>query len=54
MTPLSWEHWIDRFQNRGYRVITPGWPGIEGHTEEEIRREPSALNGVGVTEIAGN
>src|SRR5258708_34632791 len=27
MTPLCWEHWIDRFQTKGYRWLAPAWPG---------------------------
>jgi pimeloyl-ACP methyl ester carboxylesterase len=30
MTPLSWEGWIDRFSARGFRVLAPPWPGMEG------------------------
>jgi hypothetical protein len=24
MTPLSWEHWVARYQGQGLRVIAPG------------------------------
>jgi pimeloyl-ACP methyl ester carboxylesterase len=51
MTPHSWEPWAQRFSNRGYEVLTPAWPGLEGHAPAEIRRDPSALAGLGVTEI---
>jgi pimeloyl-ACP methyl ester carboxylesterase len=27
MTPLCWEHWVDRFQAKGYRCIAWPWPG---------------------------
>ncbi|HEY2979898.1 MAG TPA: alpha/beta fold hydrolase [Anaerolineales bacterium] len=27
MTPLCWEHWIARYQAKGYRCIAPPWPG---------------------------
>lgn len=50
MTPRSWEHWIDRYTERGYRVIAPAWPGLEGEVEQ-IRRDPSPLAGLGITEI---
>ena len=23
MTPLSWEHWVERYSGRGYRVLAP-------------------------------
>ena len=29
MTPLSWGHWVARYQRQGLRVIAPGYPGIE-------------------------
>lgn len=50
MTPLSWEHWVDRYSSRGYKVHAPAWPGMEGDIEE-LRRDPSAVAGLGVTEI---
>jgi pimeloyl-ACP methyl ester carboxylesterase len=50
MTPLSWEHWIDRYTSRGYRVLAPAWPGMEGDIDD-FRRDPSAVYHVGVEEI---
>ena len=29
MTPLSWEHWVDRFSERGHEVLAPAWPGFD-------------------------
>jgi pimeloyl-ACP methyl ester carboxylesterase len=29
MTPLCWEHWIPWFEKKGYRCLTPAWPGRE-------------------------
>ena len=51
MTPLSWEHWVDRFTGRGHRVIAPAWPGMDGPVEE-LRRDTSAFARLGVSEIA--
>jgi hypothetical protein len=28
MTPLAWEHRVTRYEERGFRVLTPGYPGI--------------------------
>ncbi len=53
MTPLSWEHWIERYSDKGYNVLAPAWPGMEGDIET-IRRDPSALGGLGVTEIVAH
>ena len=50
MTPLSWEHWIERYRARGHEVHAPAWPGLEGDVEE-LRRDPAPLRGLGVKEI---
>jgi pimeloyl-ACP methyl ester carboxylesterase len=50
MTPLSWEHWIDRYQARGHEVLAPAWPGLDGDIEE-LRADPSAIEHVGIGEI---
>ena len=51
VTTLSWEHWISRYQARGYRVLAPNWPGMEAGIED-LRRNPSVISRLGVTEIA--
>ena len=33
VTPRSWEHWIDHFETRGYRVLAPAYPGFEVEVE---------------------
>jgi len=53
MTPRSWDPFRGFFEARGYRVMTPPWPRLRGEVED-IRRDPSALNGLGVTEIANH
>ena len=50
MTPLSWGDWIRRYTGFGFLVLAPAWPGLEGEIEA-IRRDPSPLEGLGVTEI---
>lgn len=50
MTPRSWEQWIDRYTAQGHRVLAPAWPGLEDGVEA-VRRDPSALAGLGVEEI---
>jgi pimeloyl-ACP methyl ester carboxylesterase len=50
VTPRSWDPFRGFYEQRGYRVLTPPWPGIEGEVEE-IRRDPSPLAGVGIAEI---
>jgi len=53
MTPLAWEHWVTRYEARGFTVLTPGYPGIEqGEAGVRQRREdPSGIAHVGVREV---
>jgi pimeloyl-ACP methyl ester carboxylesterase len=50
LTPRSWEGWKARFEQRGHEVITPAWPRMDRDVEA-LRQDPSALNGLGITEI---
>lgn len=50
VTPLSWEPFKRFYENRGYRVLAPAWPGIKGSVAE-MRRDPSSFNGVGAGEV---
>src|SRR6478736_4928318 len=54
MTPKSWDTWAERFRAQGHEVIVPGWPGIDDRTVDDIRRDPSALKGIGLRQIADN
>lgn len=51
MTPTSWDTWAERFRAQGHEVIVPGWPGIDDRTVADIRRDPSALKGIGLKQI---
>jgi pimeloyl-ACP methyl ester carboxylesterase len=53
MTPLAWEHWVERYEARGCTVLTPGYPGIgQGETGLlALRENPDAVGGVGVREV---
>jgi pimeloyl-ACP methyl ester carboxylesterase len=53
MTPLSWEHWVDRYHQRGLKVVTPGYPGIEEGEAgvAALRDDPSPLANLGVREV---
>lgn len=53
MTPRSWEHFVCFYETHGYRVLTPAWPGMNGEVEQ-LRRDPSGLASLGVTEIANH
>jgi pimeloyl-ACP methyl ester carboxylesterase len=50
MTSLSWEHWIDRYEAHGFRVLAPAWPGMDGDIEE-LRRDPSGIEHLGIRAI---
>jgi pimeloyl-ACP methyl ester carboxylesterase len=50
MTPRSWDPFRGLYVQRGYRVLAPPWSRIEGEVEE-IRRDPSAMAGLGIAEI---
>lgn len=52
MTPKSWDTWAERFRAQGHEVIVPGWPGIDDRSVADIRRDPSALKGIGLKQIA--
>jgi pimeloyl-ACP methyl ester carboxylesterase len=42
MTPRSWENWKERYEARGYTVLTPPWPGFEGEVEA-LNADPSPM-----------
>jgi alpha-beta hydrolase superfamily lysophospholipase len=50
MTPLSWEHWVDRYSKAGFRVLAPAWPGMDGSVED-LRADTTPYAHLGVTEI---
>ena len=39
VTPLSWEKWVERYEGKGYRVLTPTYPGFEVGVEA-LREDP--------------
>jgi len=50
MTPRSWEHWIERYESRGYKVLAPSWPGMEAEVEE-LNRDPSPIAELDVEQV---
>ena len=53
LTPRSWEGWTECCENRGHRVLAPAWPRMPGEVED-VRRDPAALNGLGLAEIVAH
>jgi pimeloyl-ACP methyl ester carboxylesterase len=50
VTPRSWEHWKARYEARGYRVLTPAYPGFEVEVEA-LNADPSPIKDVTVPQI---
>jgi pimeloyl-ACP methyl ester carboxylesterase len=50
MTPLSWEHWTDRYTAKGYNIVAKAWPRMDVDIEQ-LRRDPSSIATLGLTEI---
>jgi pimeloyl-ACP methyl ester carboxylesterase len=50
MTPRSWEKWIDRYSERGYRVLAPPYPGLEGEVEA-LNADPSPIEALTVPAV---
>jgi alpha-beta hydrolase superfamily lysophospholipase len=46
VTPLCWEHWIDRYSARGHKVLAPAWPGMEAGVEQ-LRADPRTIDRLG-------
>ena len=50
LTPRSWEAWIDRYTNKGYRVLAPAWPGMDAEVEA-VNADPSVLERLTVADV---
>jgi pimeloyl-ACP methyl ester carboxylesterase len=50
VTPRSWEHWKDRYEKAGYRVLAPAYPGFEVEVEA-LNADPSPIEAVTVPQI---
>jgi alpha-beta hydrolase superfamily lysophospholipase len=53
MTPRSWEHWVERFERRGYEVLAPAYPGLEVEVEA-LREDPSPIEALSVPETVAH
>jgi len=50
VTPRSWEHWIARYQARGYRVLAPAYPGFDVEVEA-LNADPSPVEALTIPKI---
>jgi pimeloyl-ACP methyl ester carboxylesterase len=49
MTPRSWEHWKSYYEQKGFRVLTPAYPGFEIEVEQ-LRENPDIIANLTVPE----
>ena len=49
MTPRSWEHWVERYKQRGFKVLAPAYPGLEVEVEA-LRADPSPIEKLTIDE----
>lgn len=47
----SWVNWLEYFHGKGYNTVAASWPG-DAETTEATRRNPKAVAGYGVAQIA--
>jgi len=50
VTPRSWEGWKARYEQRGYRVLTPAYPGFEVEVEA-LNADPTPIAEVTLPQI---
>ncbi|GHJ14158.1 alpha/beta hydrolase [Micromonospora sp. AKA38] len=50
MTSRSWERWADRYTARGFRVLTPAWPGMDREVAD-LRADPTPIAGQRIATI---
>src|SRR4029434_2606763 len=50
VTPRSWEEWISYYQDKGYRVLAPAYPGFEVELEA-LRADPTPIENLTVPAV---
>ena len=50
VTPRSWEKWVERYEGKGYRVLTPAYPGFEVEVEA-LNEDPSPIEALTIPEV---
>jgi alpha-beta hydrolase superfamily lysophospholipase len=50
VTPRSWEHWKTHYEQKGYTVLTPAYPGFEVEVEA-LNADPTPIEKVTVPQI---
>jgi pimeloyl-ACP methyl ester carboxylesterase len=52
VTPRSWEHWVEHYENRGFKVLAPAYPGFEVEVEA-LNADTSPIEALTVPAIIG-
>ena len=50
VTPRSWEEWISYYQDKGYRVLAPAYPGFEVEVEA-LKADPTPIENLTVPAV---
>jgi pimeloyl-ACP methyl ester carboxylesterase len=50
VTPRSWEHWKTHYEQQGYRVLTPAYPGFEVEVEA-LNADPTPIEDLTVPAV---
>lgn len=50
LTWSSWEKWVERYTARGFKVLAPGWPGLDGAVEE-LRGDPTPFTQLSIEKV---
>src|SRR5919112_3954817 len=50
VTPRSWEKWVERYENKGYRVLAPAYPGFEVEVEA-LNEDPSPIEALTIPAV---
>jgi pimeloyl-ACP methyl ester carboxylesterase len=53
VTPRSWEGWIDHYEQKGYTVIAPAYPGFEVEVEA-LNADPTPIEEVTIPQIVAH
>jgi pimeloyl-ACP methyl ester carboxylesterase len=49
----SWDGWAERYRRRGYNVVAPAWPGLEGSVED-LRADPTPFTQLNIEMVVGH
>src|SRR4029450_101329 len=50
VTPRSWQKWVERYENKGYRVLAPAYPGFEVEVEA-LNEDPSPIEALTIPAV---